>query len=204
MAMSSAERVRRSRWANRVEETADQLLDLLKQAPYPLHRDPVIEPELVALLAPFTMAADELDEEEYPKVKFLEPGNGHQTSNRRRAMRATEKLVAEAVAINENTIRYGQLGECHFMAFTHPKGAMISSTRIDDVEFGNVDWHEKENVVMFRDVGDGRCIVYVSPIEPLFGLRTIGHHGVKWEDVRRTASQIKVLRSADAIAASGP
>lgn len=41
--------------------------------------------------------------------------------------------------------------------------------------------------MMFRDFGDGRCIIYVCPIKPLFSVRTIGHHRVRWEDVLELA-----------------
>ena len=52
---------------------------------------------------------------------------------------------------------------------------------------------------MFRDVGDGRCFVYVCPIERLFEKRTIGHHGVRWEDVEKLALKKITLSSARAI-----
>ncbi len=72
---------------------------------------------------------------------------------------------------------------------------MISTPDRDDNEFGSADWHTRDNIMMFRDFGDGRCIVYISPIKPLFGLRTIGYHGVTWENVLRTCSFKRVFKT---------
>ncbi|QAT83410.1 hypothetical protein EJ065_1812 [Corallococcus coralloides] len=60
---------------------------------------------------------------------------------------------------------------------------MISTPARGDDVFGSVGWHARDSIMMFRDFGDGRCIIYVCPIKPLFGVRTIGQHGVRWEDV---------------------
>jgi len=71
---------------------------------------------------------------------------------------------------------------------------MISTPGRDDNVFGSADWHSEDHIMMFRDFGDGRCVVYVSPIKPLFEKRTIGHHGVLWDDVRKLATFTKVFR----------
>lgn len=201
MAMSAAERVRLSRWVNKVESIGDELLDLLKQAPHPLPREPVFSPELVERLSLY-VARDEIDgAEDFPPVRFLSLGNGHQHSNRERAMIACVRIVPGVTKIDHNTVSWPPFGICHFAAFTHLKGAMISSTRSADAAFGSETWHEKGKIVMFRDVGDGRCIVYVCPIEPLFQKRTIGHHGVRWEDIENVALKKVVLSSEKAIEA---
>lgn len=201
MAMSAAERVRLSRWVSKVESIGDELLELLKHAPHPLPREPVFVPELVERLSLY-VARDEVDgSEDFPVVRFLSLGNGHQHSNRERAMVASVRMVPGVTKVDHNTISWPSFGKCHFAAFTHLKGAMISSTRSADSAFGGEPWHHKSNIVMFRDVGDGRCIVYVCPIEPLFHKRTIGHHGVRWEDVEKVALKKVTLASEKAIEA---
>ena len=199
--MDSAERVRRHRQMNRIEQLADELLQALREAPDPLPRLPVIEPELVHRLSVFTITQDEVKEEGSP-MRFLELGNGHQHANRKKAIYAAERLLDGAAILDERTLATEEFGKCHFAAFTHPKGAMISSPNKDDNNFGDSDWHSCDNVVMFRDAGDGRCIIYVSPIQPLFGLRTIGKHGVTWEDVRKTAKVTKVFPTSAVVAAA--
>lgn len=199
MTMSAAERVRLSRWVNKVEGLGDELLALLEQAPDPLPREPVFSPELVERLSVF-VARDEIDDlEAFPPVRFLRLGNGNQHSNRERAMIACASLVPGVTALNQSTVVWPGFGHCHFSAYTHLRGAMISSTRSADRSFGGEEWHSKGKMVLFRDAGDGRCIVYVCPIEPLFGKRTIGHHGVRWEDVEQLALKAVSLSSAKAI-----
>ncbi|MGE0284004.1 MAG: hypothetical protein AB7P20_25795 [Rhizobiaceae bacterium] len=201
MAMSAAERVRLSRWVNKVEALGDELLSLLQQAPDPLPREPVFSSDLVEILSGF-VARDEIEEEDdFPPVRFLSLGNGNQHANRERAMTAFTTLVPGVSRVDHNTVTCPEFGKCHFAAFTHIKGAMISSTRSVDGGFGGAEWHDKGVIVMFRDVGDGRCIVYVNRIEPLFEKRTIGHHGVRWEDVEKLALKKMTLSSARAIEA---
>lgn len=203
VAMSAAERVRLSRWVNKVEELADSLLDLLTDAPEPLPRSPVIKPELVEQLAQYAARDDLEDDDEIQNVRFLQLGNGHQSGNRSKALKAAAALLDGVTPINSNTVEVEGYGAIHFAAYTHPKGAMISSPQMEDATFGGADWHAKKKILMFRDVGDGRCITYVCDIESLFPLRTIGQHGVTWENVRDVASKIDVIRSADAIKAVG-
>lgn len=200
-AMSAAERVRLSRWVNRVEATADELLELLETGPRPLPRKPVLDPKLVDMLASLTLDQDDPDEADYPRVRFLTPGNGNQVRNKRRAMLCALRVLNAARQVDHRTIRLPRWGTCHFAAYTHAKGAMISSTRREDNSYGSANWHKRDHIVMFRDAGDGRCIVYICAIEPLFERRTIGHHGVRWEDVEKLAELSKVIASKDALAA---
>lgn len=199
--MSATERVRLSRWVNKVEAAADDLLDLLENGPNPLPRKPVLDPKLLDMLAALTIDQDDPDEADYPRVRFLTPGNGNQVRNKRRAMLCTLRSLTGAKQIDHRTIRLPEWGTCHFAAYTHAKGAMISSTRREDNAYGSADWHARDHLVMFRDVGDGRCIIYICPIEPLFERRTIGHHGVRWEDVEELATRAKVIASEGALAA---
>lgn len=200
-AMSANDRVRRSRWVNKVEAAADELLALLRSAPDPLPRMPVFDPELLDTLSRFSMNQDDDTEANYPSVRFLELGNGNQIVNRRRALACAVRVFDGAEALDEKTIKLPEWGTCRFAAFTHPQGAMISSTKKEDTRFGSLEWHKRDHFVMFRDVGDGRCVIYICDIEPLFSLRTIGHHGVKWDDVRKIAKAHKVVSSSDALAA---
>ena len=199
-AMSPAERVRLSRWVNKVEAAADELLELLETGPQPLPRKPVLDPKLVDMLAALTIDQDDPDVADYPRVRFLTPGNGNQVRNKRRAMRCALRFLKGAKQVDYRTIRLPKWGTCHFAAYTHANGAMISSTRREDNRFGSADWHTRDHIVMFRDAGDGRCIVYICAIEPLFGRRTIGHHGVRWEDVEEQAESRQVIASQDALA----
>jgi hypothetical protein len=184
---------------NSVEAKADELLDLLRAAPDPLPREPVIEAELIERLAALTIEADNTTQEDYPMVHFLRRGNGNQIPNRKRALACAIKLIKGAKQIDKRTIELPSWGRCHFAAYTHPQGAMISTPNHNDNEYGSADWHQSGQIAMFRDVGDGRCILYVSDLEPLFSLRTIGQHGVTWANVAKTAKEKLVFPSAKAL-----
>jgi len=198
-AMTSAERVALSRWVNKVEAAADELLNLLVTAPQPLPRAPVIHPELVDRLAQFNLDQDDQQEEDFPPMRFLKLGNGNQVVNKRRALACTLRFMDGAKRIDRRTIELPEFGTCHFSAYTHPKGAMISTPNREDDSFGSVDWHSRDHIILFRDVGDGRCIIYISEIEPLFALRTIGQHGVTWDAVSGASKKAVVLSSKDAL-----
>ena len=199
--MTSAERVKLSRWVNGVEAKADELLEMLKNGPTPLPRNPVIDPDLLDRLAAFTIGQDRSDESDYPSKRFLTLGNGNQSRNRKRALACTGRLIEGAKVIDRRTIDLPNWGRCSFSAYTHPKGAMISTPNRDDNNYGDADWHRHGQVAMFRDIGDGRCILYISDLEPLFKLRSIGHHGVTWENVAKTAKQKLVFSASDALEA---
>lgn len=125
---------------------------------------------------------------------FLERGNGHQIPNRKKALAYVLSHFEGATPVDGSTIDFPPYGRCHFAAYTHEVGAMISTPGRADNSYGSADWHHKDKIMMFRDFGDGRCVVYVSPIQPLFDKRTIGHHGVRWEDVHRLAEFKRVFR----------
>jgi hypothetical protein len=201
-AMSSNERVRLARWVNKVEETADILLDLLKSPPDPLPRQPVIDPELVDLLASYTFEQDQVLASDYdPEARFLKLGNGNQVFNKKRALACAVRVLEGAEVRDKRTISVPGFGLCHFAAYTHLKGAMISTPGHEDNSYGAADWHSRDHLMLFRDAGDGRCIIYISPIEPLFALRNIGHHGVTWDRIAETAKFMKVISSSYALEA---
>lgn len=198
--MSSSERVRLSRWVNKVEETADILLELLNTPPDPLPRQPVIDPELVDLLSKYTFEQDQVLTSDYdPNARFLRLGNGNQVSNKRRALACAIQVLSGAEVLDNRTISIPNFGVSHFAAYTHHKGAMISTPGSEDNRYGAADWHSREHLVLFRDAGDGRCIIYICPIEPLFALRNIGHHGVTWDRIEKTAKFTKVISSSHAL-----
>ena len=126
--------------------------------------------------------------------EFLTKGNGHQIANRRKAIAFAAEHVAGLKVVDERTIQLEPYGFCHFAAYTHPDGAMISTPGREDNEFGSADWHARERIMMFRDFGDGRVAIFVCPIKPLFEKRTIGHHGVRWEHVIPLAEMKQVFR----------
>jgi hypothetical protein len=119
---------------------------------------------------------------------------GKKVANRRKAQSFVRRTIPGVTVVDERTIKFNGYGRCHFAAYTDPKGAMISTPHRDDNEFGSKAWHFHDYIMMFRDMGDGkRVVVYVCPIPRLFGLRTIGDHGVSWNDVRRSAKYINVI-----------
>ena len=126
---------------------------------------------------------------------FLTKGNGHQIANRRKALAFAAQNVADLQIVDERTVRLEPYDTCHFAAYTHPEGAMISTPGRDENDFGTADWHDRDRIMMFRDFDDGRVAIFVCPIRPLFETRTIGHHGVRWEDVIRLAEMKKVIRA---------
>ena len=126
---------------------------------------------------------------------FLAAGNGHQTANRKRALAFVTDRLDGVSAVDERTVDFAPYGLCHFSAYTHPDGAMISTPGRGDETFGSADWHQRDRIMMFRDFGDGRCVVYLCPIRTLFDRRTIGHHGVRWEDILKLAEFKQVFRT---------
>jgi hypothetical protein len=131
-------------------------------------------------------------------VWFLQPGNGHQVANRNAAIAFAVRNLEGCEFVDEQTVRFPPYGICHFHAFTSQDGAMVSSPGKEDNEFGTAGWHSRDHSMMFRDFGDGRCIVYVGPIKPLFGMRTIGKHGVTWESVRENSVFTRVFKPSAA------
>lgn len=193
--MTSAERVRRARWANRLEEIVFKLLELLDEAPTPLPRKPEIPLELIEKLQPFI--TDKLNSDQ-TIIRILRLGNGNQSRNKKVAVSVIAKYL-NADIIDNGTVLTEDWGLCSVSAYTHPKGAMISTPNNKDQNYGGADWHSKDHKILFRDVGDGRCIIYISKIEPLFALRTIGHHGVTWQNIAKTATFNEILESKEII-----
>ncbi|OHB26286.1 MAG: hypothetical protein A2790_20190 [Phenylobacterium sp. RIFCSPHIGHO2_01_FULL_69_31] len=127
---------------------------------------------------------------------FLQSGNGHQLANRRKAMAFALVNLEGASAVDDATLDFPPYGRCRFAAYTDEEGAMISTPGRDDNAFGSQAWHHLDKIMMFRDFGDGRCAIYICPIKPLFSMRTIGHHGVRWPDIQKLSDTIKVYRPA--------
>ena len=125
---------------------------------------------------------------------FLEKGNGHQLANRRKAMRFAAEHLNGLEIVDDQTVKLEPYGICKFSAFTDNLGAMISSPNKDDKEFGDVAWHARDHMMLFRDYGDGRVAIFLCPIKPLFAKRTIGHHGVRWEHLLPLSQMTKVFR----------
>ena len=169
--MTSAERVQRARWVNRFEETAFKLMELLNEAPDPLPRQPEIPAELAERLRPFinltNYQQDRKADMNQTVISVLKRGNGNQVKNKKKALQFISKHL-KAEIIDKKTVRTVEWGVCHVSAYTDPKGAMISTPNRNDNTYGDSDWHKNDYIIMFRDVGDGRCIIYVSKIKPLF------------------------------------
>ncbi len=125
---------------------------------------------------------------------FLTKGNGHQIANRRKAMAFVTQTIPEVSQIDERTVDFPPYGTCHFAAYTDALGAMISTPNRDDNAFGSADWHARGKIMMFHDFGDGRVAVFVCPIAPLFDVRTIGHHGVRWPDIIKLSEFKQVFK----------
>ena len=201
--MTSAERVKRARWVNRFEDTAFKLLDLLDEAPDPLPRKPEIPSQLLDRLKPFISQASEPNTKVVDIVKHdirvLKLGNGNQANNKKKAMKFISKHFDAEVIDIKRTVKIPKWGTCHVAAYTHPKGAMISAPKHKNPNYGGRDWHSNDHIILFRDVGDGRCIIYINEIESLFNIRTIGQHGVTWENIEKLSSHIEVLKSRDVL-----
>lgn len=80
-------------------------------------------------------------------------------------------------------------------AYTHHRAAMVSSTRREDSSYGSVGWHNRDYICLFREDGEGSCIVYICDIEELLGERKDGRHGVLWSNVEKIAQYKKRLPS---------
>ncbi len=195
--MTSAERVWRARWANKVEETAFKLTELLTSAPTPLPRSPAIPFELLDLLKPLAEVPPN-DQALHEVERVLQRGNGNQTRNKKKAMRFVAKFF-KAKVIDNGTLETKAWGLCHVAAYTHEKGAMISTPNRETGESGGRDWHSRDHIIMFRDLGDGNCKLYVSKIAPLFEHRTIGRGGVTWENVEKLCVRQTNLTAVDVL-----
>ena len=200
--MTSAERVRRARWVNRFEETAFKLLDLLNEVPDPLPRKPAIPNDLIEKLRPFISTSKQppmrKSEMGQTAVRVLKLGNGKQGRNKELVMQFIAKHL-NAKIIDKRTVRTDNWGSCHVATYTNPKSAMISTPKKDDQIYGGADWHKNDHVIQFRDVGDGRCIIYISKIERLFDYLEIGHHNVTWENIEKLSSHTEVLKSEEVL-----
>lgn len=139
--MTSAERVRRARWVNRFEETAFKLLELLNEAPDPLPRQPEIPVDLIEKLHPFmnytNYQQNSKDESNQSAVRVLKLGNGNQSSNKKKAIQYIS-LHLNAKIIDNRTVHTDNWGFCHVAAYTHPKGAMISTPHREDQTYGGL------------------------------------------------------------------
>ena len=200
-AMTSAERIQRSRWINKTEEAAIKLLDLLDEAPKGLARSPDIPAELVQKLIPYVNANTSVERNKASNIsheRFLKLGNGNQVSNKKKAMRYVAHHFA-AIQLDKKTLKTKDWGMCHFSAYTHPTGAMISTPNKPDQHYGGVEWHSNDHIILFRELEDGKCMIYVCEIEPLLDMRTIGHHGVKWADLEKVAEYTDVFKTSDVI-----
>lgn len=76
---------------------------------------------------------------------------------------------------------------------------MISTPNKQDQDYGGASWHSNDHMVLFRELEAGKCMIYVSDIEPLFQMRTIGHHGVKWQDIEEVAFYTEILETSGVI-----
>jgi len=198
--MTSAERVKRSRWVNSVENIAFKLMDLIDEAPEQLPRKPEIPAELIKKLNEFVTEF----EPPTPEAKLHGPGvlklgNGNQFRNKKLAMEYIAKYFKGAEVLDKTTIKIPNWGKCHISAYTHKKGAMISTPNRVDPNFGGVPWHNDDYILMFRDIGDGRCMIYINKIEPLFNYRTIGQHGVLWEKIAELADYSEIIDSKEVL-----
>lgn len=143
--MTSAERVKRARWSNKVEETAFKLLDLLNNMPEPLPRNPEIPVELIDRLEPFMISTEvTTTSTNEPHQNVLQPGNGNQARNKKLAVEFIMKHL-KASAIDKKTLQTKLFGKCHVAAYTHPKGAMISTPNRGDQSYGDAEWHGNDH-----------------------------------------------------------
>lgn len=202
--MTSAERVKRSRWVNSVENTAFRLLELLDEAPEQLPRKPGIPTELITKLQPYITddtAPNSLPAANGPRV--LKLGNGNQHRNKQLAMSYISKHFPGSKILGKGTINIPDWGNCHISAYSHPRGAMISTPYREDQSYGGVAWHNNDHILLFRDIGDGKCVIYINEIEPLFDHRTIGQHGVLWKKISELAEYNEVLPSEEVLKSLG-
>ena len=95
---------------------------------------------------------------------FLQRGNGHQVANGRKAMAMAVERLPGLTIVDERTVNLPEYGDCHFAAYTHEEGAMISTPGRDDNTFGSADWHACGRIMMFRDYHDGRCAIFICPV----------------------------------------
>lgn len=123
---------------------------------------------------------------------------GHQSRNKRLALSFISNYLSAKI-IDNRTIQTPIWGYCHVAAYTDRNGAMISTPSGNDQSYGDTDWHNNDHIILFRDIGDGRCVIYINKIEPLFTHRTIGQHGVTWEQISKQSSHKEVLKSENVL-----
>ena len=123
--------------------------------------------------------------------------------------RIANKSIALSIAakffnghiVDKASIETPDWGLCHVAAYTDLKGAMIATTE-SDVQYGEAPWHSKGRIVMVREhpkmtKSPARITIYVCEIEDLFKNKSVGHSGVKWEDVSKVSLFKKTLPSSE-------
>jgi hypothetical protein len=78
---------------------------------------------------------------------------------------------------------------------------MISSPTEEGSWRGAKSWHALAHWAMFRDLGDGRCRVYVCAIAQLFERLPSGRHVVMWDTIETLALERIDIDSHAALAA---
>jgi len=186
--LTASERVRKSRWINKVEQTAVDLEQLLIDLPTGVlegKSKPKISSTLLSAVAPY-IVSEQMNARKVKEItmtRALKTGNGNQIRNRRFAMEfALEHFDADF--IDESSIATRDWGTCRVAAFTDPKGAMIAAPN-KQLKFGDRDWHHCDHLILIRDVGNGECRVFINKIKDLFENISIGKGGVIWDDVER-------------------
>lgn len=128
------------------------------------------------------------------KFELLEPGNkGNKTANRNLAVDFFLRFFENSKRIDTRTILLDEYGICHVAAYTSAAGAMVSDTHQGGdyaEQFG-----DRDHWIMFREVGDGRCFIFICKPSDLIGHQDIGKGGVSWKKVNSVALMRKAIKT---------
>jgi hypothetical protein len=130
-------------------------------------------------------------------VLFDPPRRQH---NKAVAIQVAIKML-DAAPVDTATVDLPEIGHVHVAAYCDDRGATIRPAN-SDVGLGDADWHEKERILMAREIPakgktPARIAVYLCLIADLFDRITIGNSGVKWTDVGKVAEQRWFWHSED-------
>ncbi|MBT6012363.1 MAG: hypothetical protein HOG80_13390 [Candidatus Marinimicrobia bacterium] len=200
--LTAAERVRKSRWMNKVEQTAVDLEQLLIEPPRGAlegKSKPRIFSTLLSEIAPYIVSnhTDTGNMVDSKIVRAFKMGNGNQIQNRRSAVQFALRYF-NAELIDESSISTEDWGVCRVAAFTDLKGAMIAAPNKQPM-FGASDWHKNDHFILIRDLGNGECRLYINKIKELFKNISIGKGGVTWDDVEDLSVMSKTVKAQDIV-----
>lgn len=169
--LASMENVKQALWANCVEDTAQQLLKLLKERPEHIQYEPDISAELFELLGEYFHA----DDIEDPATS----GNIYLNNIDKAVLFAIK--VLDGKQLIDNVIKAQKWGVCNVLVSSHPIRALILSPNEPIDDFIQHTHQRYDHWIIFRDLGDGSCIMHIVETKALLNNLGRENRDISWE-----------------------